>query len=351
MPLALSLLLVLPIVGALHRNNEIFVPPTSDNITRGYEEYTREEDSRALSVTKILPEGQVERIARWKGICTKETIVDWGHTNVALREIFLGDSERKLQLIYEGDRLTDCIEANLNDDDDLDCSFNQRKEEKSTKPEMRIEVLEGDEIYENFPIFRWLDSRINLRERCVHARARAREQSVLRQKHRHRNLPKENIARRLMIKKRTERIRRGRSRSRSRKRREILLIPGTQWCGRGNRATKYTNLGAFGKADSCCRRHDTACPFYIPAFDSRYGLFNWGISTIMHCTCDERFRTCLKMAGTSSANFIGRIFFNVVQTKCFVLKPHKVCTRQSWWGKCEKHEYKKQAHLRNNVPY
>ncbi|XP_043273487.1 group 3 secretory phospholipase A2-like isoform X2 [Venturia canescens] len=322
MPLALSLLLVLPIVGALHRNNEIFVPPTSDNITRGYEEYTREEDSRALSVTKILPEGQVERIARWKGICTKETIVDWGHTNVALREIFLGDSERKLQLIYEGDRLTDCIEANLNDDDDLDCSFNQRKEEKSTKPEMRIEVLEGDEIYENFPIFRWLDSRINLRERCVHARARAREQSVLRQKHR----------------------RIGRSLQR------MVIAPGTKWCGPHRTANTYKELGALDHVDRCCRRHDH-CYRAIPPFSERYNLWNYMPFTLSHCGCDQSFRTCLKMAGTSSANFIGRIFFNVVQTKCFVLKPHKVCTRQSWWGKCEKHEYKKQAHLRNNVPY
>lgn len=73
-----------------------------------------------------------------------------------------------------------------------------------------------------------------------------------------------------------------------RRRRELFLMPGTQWCGRGSRATKYTNLGGFSKADACCRKHDTACPFYIPAFESRYGLFNLGITTLMHCTCDER---------------------------------------------------------------
>lgn len=78
------------------------------------------------------------------------------------------------------------------------------------------------------------------------------------------------------------------SRSRTRTRRELFMIPGTQWCGRGDRATKYTNLGGFGMADACCRKHDTSCPFYIPAFETRYGVFNWRISSMMHCACDER---------------------------------------------------------------
>lgn len=81
---------------------------------------------------------------------------------------------------------------------------------------------------------------------------------------------------------------RKRNRSRNRTRRDLFMIPGTQWCGRGHRATKYTNLGGFGVADACCRKHDTACPFFIPAFETRYGFFNWGISSMMHCACDER---------------------------------------------------------------
>nr|CAD7204493.1 unnamed protein product [Timema douglasi] len=69
---------------------------------------------------------------------------------------------------------------------------------------------------------------------------------------------------------------------------DIFRVPGTKWCGKGNMAMKYTHLGGFNKADKCCRVHDTACPFYISAFEERYGLFNWRISTIMHCNCDER---------------------------------------------------------------
>jgi hypothetical protein len=64
-----------------------------------------------------------------------------------------------------------------------------------------------------------------------------------------------------------------------------------------------------------------------------------------------RFRTCLKMADTGAANLVGKLFFNIVQTKCFVLKPEKLCVKRSWWGKCLKQAYKKQAYLRDNVPY
>ncbi|XP_018325843.1 uncharacterized protein LOC108737480 [Agrilus planipennis] len=104
----------------------------------------------------------------------------------------------------------------------------------------------------------------------------------------------------------------------------LFQIPGTQWCGKGYRATKYTHLGSFSKTDRCCRRHDTSCPYWISAYETKYGLFNWRLNTIMHCSCDERFRACLKMADTSDANFVGKLFFNIVQTKCFVLKVKKL---------------------------
>ncbi|XP_034942216.1 uncharacterized protein [Chelonus insularis] len=360
-------------------------------------------------VTRILPDGEIQRIIRWRGICAKETIVDWGDTSVALREVEIRG--KKLQLIYEGDSLTDCVDERSIDQDI--CRYHDQI--------WSIDIKEKFQVFDDHDVTTlpseiwWLQSTGELGRKCHRVKSQTRNQ-VLRQRLAHRRVERglqnmfiapgtkwcgphqiassykqlgaldsldrccrrhdhccrsippfserynfwnympftlshcgcdqrlyENVTNTLKSK------RRGRRRRRTR--RELLLIPGTQWCGRGNRATKYTNLGGFGKADACCRRHDTACPFYIPAFETRYGLFNWGISTLMHCTCDERFRTCLKMAGTSAANFIGRIFFNVVQTKCFVLKPQKVCTKSTWWGKCEKHEYKKQAHLRNNIAY
>ncbi|XP_065074413.1 uncharacterized protein GIIIspla2 isoform X1 [Ochlerotatus camptorhynchus] len=131
----------------------------------------------------------------------------------------------------------------------------------------------------------------------------------------------------------------------------MLRIPGTKWCGKGWSARNYVEMGGLSKADRCCRQHDLSCPFWILGFETKYGVFNWRVNTLMHCSCDERFRTCLKMADSSDANMVGKLFFNIVQSKCFVLKPETVCTKTSWWGKCEKKVRRKRAHVRDNRKY
>lgn len=78
----------------------------------------------------------------------------------------------------------------------------------------------------------------------------------------------------------------------SRQRRDLtnsFRVKGTKWCGKGWSATKYADLGGYSKSDRCCRQHDKACPFWIMGFETKYGLFNWRINTIMHCSCDERY--------------------------------------------------------------
>ncbi|RVE49080.1 hypothetical protein evm_006326 [Chilo suppressalis] len=132
---------------------------------------------------------------------------------------------------------------------------------------------------------------------------------------------------------------------------EVLRVPGTKWCGKGYSATRYSQLGGYTRTDRCCRTHDLRCPFWIGGMEKKYGVYNWRINTLMHCRCDERFRACLKLADTSVSNMVGKLFFNVVQTKCFVLKPVKICTQRSWWGKCLRRGYTKQAYLRDNMPY
>lgn len=57
------------------------------------------------------------------------------------------------------------------------------------------------------------------------------------------------------------------------------------------------------------------------------------------------------MADSPDANMVGRVFFNVLQTKCFVLKPEKICKKRSWWGTCEKKSVRKRAHIRDNRRY
>uniref|UniRef100_T1HX49 phospholipase A2 n=3 Tax=Rhodnius prolixus TaxID=13249 RepID=T1HX49_RHOPR len=57
------------------------------------------------------------------------------------------------------------------------------------------------------------------------------------------------------------------------------------------------------------------------------------------------------MADTGASNLVGKLFFNLVQTKCFVLKAEKICTKRSRKGKCQKYEFKKLAHIRRNLSY
>ncbi|XP_039292078.1 uncharacterized protein LOC111056482 isoform X3 [Nilaparvata lugens] len=130
----------------------------------------------------------------------------------------------------------------------------------------------------------------------------------------------------------------------------VLVAPGTKWCGHSDTADTVMSLGAFGATDRCCRSHDL-CPTNVPGLSQKFNFFNYRPFTLSHCSCDARFRACLKMANTGTANLVGKLFFNVVQTKCFILKPEVVCVQRSWWGKCVKTERRKQAHMRDNPPY
>ncbi|XP_014471251.1 PREDICTED: uncharacterized protein LOC106742622 isoform X2 [Dinoponera quadriceps] len=291
--------------------------------------------SSSISVIRISSDGRLERIIRWPGACAKETIVNWGVRNVTLRQVWLEKSSRKLQLIYTGETLADCIDERFVRWDDSECLPHSYYYEYGDGDEVSIEVFQLD----NKDVSRiprdllWL---LSTSDRWCY-RARMRIRAVGQRRHRKYTRSTTNA--------------KTNDRKQSRGRRDLFMIPGTQWCGRGHRATKYTNLGGFGVADACCRKHDTACPLFIPAFETRYGLFNWGISSMMHCACDERFRTCLKMARTASADFIGKIFFDVLQTKCFVFKKQKICLKLNGQGNCARHIYRKQAYTRDNVPY
>ncbi|KAH8306519.1 hypothetical protein KR018_005888 [Drosophila ironensis] len=140
-----------------------------------------------------------------------------------------------------------------------------------------------------------------------------------------------------------------------RRRRQLsdwLIAPNTRWCGRGNLANgTYNDLGGASKADKCCRKHDH-CKMFINGMSNRYDLFNYRPYTLSHCSCDLRFRTCLKMAGDEDANAIGKLFFNVVQTHCFGLRSETVCTERGGAGKesdpCLKEEVRHKAYLRSN---
>ncbi|KAH8275927.1 hypothetical protein KR044_013303 [Drosophila immigrans] len=142
----------------------------------------------------------------------------------------------------------------------------------------------------------------------------------------------------------------------ARRRRQVsdwFIAPNTRWCGKGNLANgTYNQLGGATMADKCCRTHDH-CKKYIPALSNRYELFNYRPYTLSHCSCDRRFRTCLKMAHDEDANTIGKLFFNMVQTQCFILKTEHVCTQRdpSDSDVCLKGFERKKAYLKDNLKF
>ncbi|XP_018570238.1 uncharacterized protein LOC108910181 [Anoplophora glabripennis] len=103
-----------------------------------------------------------------------------------------------------------------------------------------------------------------------------------------------------------------------------FIYPGTKWCGPGNIANNYSDLGYHVKEDMCCREHDN-CPKSLSNGKCIQRICNNSPFTRSHCDCDAAFRRCLQNVNTETANTIGAIFFNVVQVICF--KERTPCTQ------------------------
>jgi secretory phospholipase A2 len=129
--------------------------------------------------------------------------------------------------------------------------------------------------------------------------------------------------------------------------RSIFIFPGTNWCGSGNQGEQ---LGQSIDTDKCCREHDN-CPYYIESMHQKYGHFNMRLYTISHCACDEHFRTCLRLAGTESANHVGNWYFNLIKLDCFIFKPTVTCVERAWYGRCLRYENDFVAEIRDALEY
>ena len=88
--------------------------------------------------------------------------------------------------------------------------------------------------------------------------------------------------------------------------------------------SRCRSMGGYAGADRCCRQHDLGCSISIEPGTTQYGLTNQRIHTVMHCSCDERFRSCLKMARTQAADIVGNLFFNIADIPCFVFSKEVV---------------------------
>lgn len=132
-----------------------------------------------------------------------------------------------------------------------------------------------------------------------------------------------------------DQLRQQKSATKTRSKRSILIFPGTNWCGKGNKAEYVSDFGESSQTDKCCLEHD-ACPYIIEGLTKNFGYFNYRLHTLSYCECDLRFRQCLREAGSGLANLVGKIYFNVVNTECFDLRRERRCARRSWWGSCNR---------------
>ncbi|XP_054710640.1 phospholipase A2-like [Uloborus diversus] len=97
---------------------------------------------------------------------------------------------------------------------------------------------------------------------------------------------------------------------------QSYIFPGTKWCGQGNVAENFHDLGVFNGSDACCREHDF-CDDVINAGRTKHDLVNPYGTTRLHCKCDEDLRQCFRKINSVIANTIGYIFFSLLQTQCF----------------------------------
>ncbi|KAM0726244.1 Phospholipase A2 isozymes PA3A/PA3B/PA5 [Formica fusca] len=93
------------------------------------------------------------------------------------------------------------------------------------------------------------------------------------------------------------------------------ILPGTKWCGTGDIAENYHDLGDLSHIDRCCRTHDL-CPIKVRAQQTRYNLTNYSLYTKSHCICDKTLYQCLKAANHPTANLMGQIYFNIIKVPC-----------------------------------
>ncbi|KAH8237412.1 hypothetical protein KR038_011265 [Drosophila bunnanda] len=94
-----------------------------------------------------------------------------------------------------------------------------------------------------------------------------------------------------------------------------FVIPGTKWCGPGNIANSYDDLGTEQELDMCCRAHDN-CKESIPPEQEAHDLKNNGMFPIFSCACETAFRNCLTALANYHSLAVGRMYFNS-QKVCF----------------------------------
>ncbi|ESO95527.1 hypothetical protein LOTGIDRAFT_116986, partial [Lottia gigantea] len=112
---------------------------------------------------------------------------------------------------------------------------------------------------------------------------------------------------------------------------------GTKWCGTGNTAANFDDLGEQVETDKCCRAHDNCAAPSIAPLSSQYGLTNFAFWYKGHCSCDGEFYSCLKkVEGEETADSVGSVFFNVLKVDCIqeTGKTVRTCAKRRYDNNC-----------------
>jgi len=102
--------------------------------------------------------------------------------------------------------------------------------------------------------------------------------------------------------------------------REKLMYEGTKWCGFGQTAKNYFDIGANKNLDRCCRAHD-----FCPYAQQKFTKTNPTPITKMACECDRAFYDCLLGLKSKVADKVGNIFFNAGRVDCVELRHPLKC--------------------------
>ncbi|XP_076034004.1 phospholipase A2-like [Oratosquilla oratoria] len=117
-----------------------------------------------------------------------------------------------------------------------------------------------------------------------------------------------------------------------------FTVPGTKWCGDGDSAADYDDLGTSVELDKCCREHDL-CPDFMYAGETKHNLTNNGLFTRSHCSCDEKLASCFHQVNSLMSNSIGNVFFTVWHMKCYKEDyPIVKCLHKALNGQCQEYE-------------
>ncbi|XP_071052339.1 uncharacterized protein [Onthophagus taurus] len=274
--------------------------------------------------------GELETLIKFGGISAKEiSVANKNESGLSLRQISNG--KRFLQLIYDEESLKEC--NYIQEKDQVEKFLNSFNPANFYNSSSTSKVIVDNLRDRNLPpnVKSWFNFR-RMKKLCHQKLREIKSELKKLEKRRLEEMEQENLF--------------GRTR---RDISDFLRVPGTQWCGKGYSAKKYTDVGMFSQTDRCCRKHDLACPYWIGGFQMKYGVRNNMINTLMHCSCDERFRACLKRVGTIDANLVGNIFFNFVQRECFTLEPKNKCDKKKFNNlKLKKNDSMKSIKVKNS---